>query len=464
MSLIDAFAKKGDKTAEKQAKKPNGNTKPADAAKRFRKYAEAQLASRCANLAATAEGQRNHLLNVHAYQMAGMVARGWIGETAVKNDLAAAAKRAGLDENEIGVTLASGFDDGVTVPAEDPPDQPKANNSNGGAYHDGTPKGDYAKQQMKPKFAFIELGDLTTLVKQEWLCFDARTDKPLLLAHKIMILSADGGGGKSYFYLMFAVCIGVASYIDPLFGLFRFERHGHVFVFTAEDDEIECHNRLVKIANSLHLSDTQRDKIKQYVHVCPLEGIDCTLLETDRFGNCTETQTYSDMLAFLKQTAKDGGFEWVFGVIDPFARFAGEAETSNAIATRLNGMLQQIIKDLPGNPGLGISHHASQSSVNSGDAKSRGVTGNRNAVRAEFTITLFVTDDGLEGLLLANGKNNCSKRADPLWLVRCLNEPLKTGGQHLRGCTTGRRRPRIRTTGRQARRATSGDQIGTQGK
>ena len=206
--------------------------------------------------------------------------------------------------------------------------------------------------------------------------------------------------------------------------MFDFQRHGHCAVFTGEDDVEECRERLFRIANQFGLSAAQRDELRRYVHVCPLAGVDATLVASDRAGNATKTDTYHRMLQFLKQTAEDGNFEYVFVAVDPLARFAGDSESNNHVATILVGMLEEVIQVTPGQPALGCTHHASQSSVREGQARSRGVTGLRNGVRAEFCMTLFVTDDGFEGLIFDHTKHNSTPRADPFWLVRCANKPL----------------------------------------
>ena len=59
-------------------------------------------------------------------------------------------------------------------------------------------------------FKFADLGDLNVAPPpRQWLCKDARTDAPLLPMNKPFILTSDGGLGKSYVMLMFAVCVGI---------------------------------------------------------------------------------------------------------------------------------------------------------------------------------------------------------------------------------------------------------------
>jgi hypothetical protein len=134
-----------------------------------------------------------------------------------------------------------------------------------------------------PRFTFADLGDLSVEPpKRKWLASDRRNGAKVLLMGKAFVLASDGGVGKSYLLLMFAVC--VALQID-LFGVFRIESAGHVALFMGEDDLLGCQHRLFKIANALGLDRTQRQLISERVHVCPLAGIESSLLATDPAGN-----------------------------------------------------------------------------------------------------------------------------------------------------------------------------------
>ncbi|NNG20514.1 hypothetical protein HJ590_13245 [Naumannella sp. ID2617S] len=72
-------------------------------------YAQKALALECHELAHTAQGARNHTLNVAAFNVGQLVAAGHLTETDARTHLTAAARQAGLDDLEIARTLNSGL-------------------------------------------------------------------------------------------------------------------------------------------------------------------------------------------------------------------------------------------------------------------------------------------------------------------------------------------------------------------
>lgn len=82
------------------------------------RYAAAALADECREVAATAEGSRNHRLNVAAYKLGGYIALGWIAEVDVVMALRDAALAAGLLPGEINVTINSGLQAGQHDPRQ----------------------------------------------------------------------------------------------------------------------------------------------------------------------------------------------------------------------------------------------------------------------------------------------------------------------------------------------------------
>jgi Protein of unknown function (DUF3987)/Bifunctional DNA primase/polymerase, N-terminal len=83
---------------------------------RERAYAEAALAGCAADLANTAEGSRNDVLNAKAFRLGTMVARGWITRGHVISGLLAAAHACGLDDIEATQTCRSGLRAGGQQP------------------------------------------------------------------------------------------------------------------------------------------------------------------------------------------------------------------------------------------------------------------------------------------------------------------------------------------------------------
>ncbi|WP_126172857.1 bifunctional DNA primase/polymerase [Altericroceibacterium xinjiangense] len=83
-------------------------------------WAEAALRNEAAALASSPEGRRNQALNNAALKLGQIVAGGHLDENEVKRRLHATAAAIGLDADEIGPTIDSGFAKGLTEP-RDPP-------------------------------------------------------------------------------------------------------------------------------------------------------------------------------------------------------------------------------------------------------------------------------------------------------------------------------------------------------
>ncbi|WP_255400463.1 phage/plasmid primase, P4 family [Novosphingobium sp. HII-3] len=91
-------------------------------------WAQAALRNELADLANAPQGQRNKALNNAALKLAQIVAGGHLGEAEVKRRLAATATAMGLEADEIGPTIDSGFAKGSTEP-RNPPERERANRS-----------------------------------------------------------------------------------------------------------------------------------------------------------------------------------------------------------------------------------------------------------------------------------------------------------------------------------------------
>jgi hypothetical protein len=91
---------------------PAGQT----AGKRERGYALAALRGCQSELESAAGGERNNTLNAVAFRLGRMIARGWLNREEVESALRAAARACGLSDNEIGSTINSGIEAGITVP------------------------------------------------------------------------------------------------------------------------------------------------------------------------------------------------------------------------------------------------------------------------------------------------------------------------------------------------------------
>jgi hypothetical protein len=114
-----------------RAAEPSSSTSKASngAAAREAAYAAAALAGVAAELAGAAPGERNNRLNVAAFRMGTMIARGWIGRAAIGDALYGACQQNGLvsdDGNDaVQQTLAFGLRAGEQEPHPDLEDRPR---------------------------------------------------------------------------------------------------------------------------------------------------------------------------------------------------------------------------------------------------------------------------------------------------------------------------------------------------
>jgi len=104
-------------------------------------YAMAALNNAGAELQVAREGERNHKLNVMAYKMGRLVARGWIEAEHVAQWLGYSAKLSGLGSDEISKTIRSGLTAGVAEPYPDlpPPHSSTPPNNPASTNHDPAP-------------------------------------------------------------------------------------------------------------------------------------------------------------------------------------------------------------------------------------------------------------------------------------------------------------------------------------
>jgi hypothetical protein len=86
---------------------------------RERRYALTALKNAQLELEACPEGERNHKLNVMAFKMGRLVARGWLNGDIVVQLLSSSAWLSGLRGGEIGRTIRSGLLAGVQFPYPD---------------------------------------------------------------------------------------------------------------------------------------------------------------------------------------------------------------------------------------------------------------------------------------------------------------------------------------------------------
>ena len=270
------------------------------------------------------------------------------------------------------------------------------------------PKGAKKTEPIRLPFVWVrDFGELMNPPVLRWLFTDVRTGKPFCRAGKCYALAANGGVGKGFFTLQTSVSI--VSGFD-LFETFRPQQSGRVAILAAEDDQDEIHHRLYRICNAMQISDTRA--ICDNIGVLPLSGEQVNLLEIDAARNQQRTEVFGALIDQLTGLARDGGFEWSMIAIDPLARFgSANVEVDQGAATAFAAALEHMADNLPGKPAIGVNHHSSAASVQSGRSNMRGVTGLRDAFRMVMSMDSFNTSGGTRGVLVRNTKNNLAPEA-----------------------------------------------------
>jgi hypothetical protein len=87
-------------------------------------YAAAALSAERASVENAPEGERNHQLNISAMKLGQLAAAGVLDEDEALDELASAARNAGLGDAEIKSTLRSGWKKGLSEPRELPDSEP----------------------------------------------------------------------------------------------------------------------------------------------------------------------------------------------------------------------------------------------------------------------------------------------------------------------------------------------------
>lgn len=159
---------------------------------RERLYAARALQSETGRVSSAGEGTRNQELNRAAYNLGQLVAGGLLSEREVVEPLFAAARGAGLGEQEIGRTIGSGLKAGALQPrgapiVEAPPAalRPAASKRNGS---EGRSEGDEGSPSGKPRLT--DLGNAARLIDRHgdhlrycpdygrWLIWDGKRWAP----------------------------------------------------------------------------------------------------------------------------------------------------------------------------------------------------------------------------------------------------------------------------------------------
>lgn len=226
------------------------------------------------------------------------------------------------------------------------------------------------------------------------------------------LIAADGGVGKTWLAIELALAVATKQRwlghfpVDP-------DAPRGACLLLGESKPEGAWRRLRRVADQLALSAGEVDQAMSHTRVLSLHGHPLTLAREDRErGLIVPSGDMNELSSLLYSEPPDGG--WGLIVIDTMARFAPNGvETDNGLAT---GFVQQMerLTQVPGNPSVLVTAHASKTAVDQGRANVRGVTGIRNGFR--WAATLTKKADGL--VQFVHDKGNEVHLAPELCLVR----------------------------------------------
>lgn len=247
------------------------------------------------------------------------------------------------------------------------------------------PKPDTADIPKPTTLSFIDLIQTTPPVR-EWLIPD------FIPMHKVCMLTAPGGTGKSTWTLQLAFSIATGL---PLCGFWDNIEPGGVLILGAEDDLDDAHERGTAILNSFEdqftdgLDDALQAATTRF-HYKPLVGKNVALTYKDGHdmkptGLGDKIIAYANAIADLRLI-----------VIDPVSRFKGGDENSQEDMTRFIEELERI-RTATGATVL-IVHHANKDSMRSGGADeqyaARGASALTDGVRWQANMAKMHADEG----------------------------------------------------------------------
>jgi hypothetical protein len=167
-------------------------------------YALAALEREIEKVATAVNGTRNHTLNAATFNLAQLIAGGALDEDTVVEQLTVAAQTAGLDDDEIGATLASGLRAGKQQPRGIPERQPAPDMP--GVTVLGEPIADIVAvdiaAKVRERLPILDWHDVWAHEDtEEWII------EPLLPARRLVALYSAPKVGKSLLMLELAVAI-----------------------------------------------------------------------------------------------------------------------------------------------------------------------------------------------------------------------------------------------------------------
>ncbi|MFT2210690.1 AAA family ATPase [Rhizobium giardinii] len=223
----------------------------------------------------------------------------------------------------------------------------------------------------------------------------------LMPLRNVVLLSGDGGTGKSLLALQLAIAtvtgtswIGIAV------------KSGPVVYLSAEEDQQETHIRLSEICNEDRIDLASATDL----HICFMAGEDAVLaFESGKGGRLQTTQLFKRLIATLELRRP------VLVVLDNLADIFSGNENNRSLAKQFVGLLRGLA--IRFGCTVLVLAHPSLSGLNSGSGSS-GSTAWSNSVRARLFLRKDVDANGLETdkdqRLLETMKANYGARGQPI--------------------------------------------------
>jgi len=283
------------------------------------------------------------------------------------------------------------------------------------------PAPDTADIPKPTTLSFIDLIQTTPPVR-DWLI------DGFIPAHKVCMLTAPGGTGKSTWTLQlaFSIATGLPLCGNPEWATFK---PGGVLILGAEDDLDDAHERGSAILESFEdqFTDNLDDLLQAATtrfHYKPLVGKNVALTYKD--GHDIKPTGLGDKIITYANSIKNCRLI----VIDPVSRFKGGDENSQEDMTRFVEELERI-RTATGSTIL-IVHHANKDSMRSGGADeqyaARGASALTDGVRWQANMARMHPDEGKQAgirkedvgnyVKLAVAKSNYTAPFGGVWLQR----------------------------------------------
>lgn len=232
------------------------------------------------------------------------------------------------------------------------------------------------------------------------------------------MLVAEGGLGKTKLLSLMAGSIATGI---PFLKQYIVSDPGAVCLIMGENDGDDIHRCLYDVRENLQeklKANQKTDSFGEYrsefmlhyddplsvlegnIFPISVHGVDARFI--DKEGE--RTPFYRNILRELQDNEPKNG--WKVIILDPASRFAGtEAEKDNGVATAFIAALENITKQLKGNPLVLFAHHKNKASIGldtsstkhgASQSSARGVSGFTDGVRWQATLTRHATNEGEE--------------------------------------------------------------------